>query len=178
MLPLTLYTLALKAAVVAKLVMSGILSLTSSILALRAAAVAKLVMLGIWSYFSIKSSISSSVTNISYSFFNIFDLSILETGSNLLIYLSTLLFKLLKLIGTIFNLSISNLSTSDFKSAKSVFLAKSDVSTTAAFFKNFVAYLDKSNSTFTFAPKDLGFRKCSLMYAMSFWSIQLLKELR
>ena len=103
MLPLTLFTLALKAAVVAKLVMSGILSLTSSILALRAAAVAKLVMLGIWSYFSIKSSISSSVTNISYSFFNIFDLSILETGSNLLIYLSTLLFKLLKLIGTIFN---------------------------------------------------------------------------
>ena len=31
---------------------------------------------------------------------------------------------------------MSNLSTSDFKLAKSVFLAKSDVSKTAAFFKS------------------------------------------
>ena len=39
--------------------------------------------------------------------------------------LSTLL-KLLKLVSTFFNLSMSNLSTSDFKLAKSAFLAKDD----------------------------------------------------
>ena len=39
-----------------------------------------------------------------------------------------------------FNLSITNLSTSDIKLAKSVFLAKPDVSTSIAFFKSsFVA---------------------------------------
>ena len=43
--------------------------------------------------------------------------------------LSTLLFKSIKPLGTFFNLSMSNLSTSDFKLAKSVFLANSDVST-------------------------------------------------
>ena len=35
--------------------------------------------------------------------------------------LSNLLFKLIKPLGTYFNLSMSNLSTSDFKLAKSVF---------------------------------------------------------
>ena len=44
------------------------------------------------------------------------------TGTNLLTpKLSTLLFKLLKLLGILFNLSISTLSPSDFKLAKSVF---------------------------------------------------------
>ena len=43
-------------------------------------------------------------------------------------YLSTVLFKSLKLVGTFFNLSISDLFTSDFKLAKSVVLAKSDIS--------------------------------------------------
>ena len=43
--------------------------------------------------------------------------------------LSTLLFKLFKQIGIFFNLAMSSLSTSDFKLAKSAFLAKSDVST-------------------------------------------------
>ena len=49
--------------------------------------------------------------------------------------LPALPFRLLKTHGSLFNLSISksNLSTSYFKSAKSVFLAKSDVSTPAAF---------------------------------------------
>ena len=65
-----------------------------------------------------------------------------------------------KLVGTFFNLSILNLSTSDFKLGKSVFLAKFDVSTPFAFFKSdFVVWLSKSNSTFTFAPKGFGFRK-------------------
>ena len=54
--------------------------------------------------------------------------------------LSTLLFKLFKLLSTFFSLSISNLSTSDFKLAKSVFLARDDVSTRVALFKSaFVA---------------------------------------
>ena len=50
--------------------------------------------------------------------------------------LPTLLSKLPKLFGTFFNLSMSNLSISDFKLAKSVFLTKSDVSTPVAFFKS------------------------------------------
>ena len=37
-------------------------------------------------------------------------------------------FKLHKLFGRFFNLSVSGLSTSDFQSAKSVFFAKYDVS--------------------------------------------------
>ena len=45
----------------------------------------------------------------------------------------TLLLKLLKLFGTFLNLPLSNLSTSDFKLANSLFLAKSDVSTPVAF---------------------------------------------
>ena len=43
---------------------------------------------------------------------------------------------LVKLLGTYFNLSIPNLSTSGFKLAKPIFLAKSDVSTSVAFFKS------------------------------------------
>ena len=50
--------------------------------------------------------------------------------------LSTLFFKLLKLIGTFSNLSLSDLSTSDFKLVKSGFLAKSEVSTLVQFFKS------------------------------------------
>ena len=54
--------------------------------------------------------------------------------------LSTLLFKLFKPFGTFFNLSISNLSTSNFELDQLFFLAKSDVSTPVAFFKaDFVA---------------------------------------
>ena len=36
---------------------------------------------------------------------------------------------------------------------------------------------DKSNTTFTFAPKDFGFGIYSLIYTMSFLSIQLLNKL-
>ena len=63
-----------------------------------------------------------------------------QTGTNSSITnLSTSLFKLFKLVGTFFNLSIFNLSALEFN-AKSVSLAKHDVSTTAAFFKSvFVA---------------------------------------
>ena len=49
---------------------------------------------------------------------------------------STLLCKFHKLLGTLFILSTPNLCVSDFKLAKRVFLAKSDVSTSAAFLKS------------------------------------------
>ena len=59
------------------------------------------------------------------------------TGNNLSTSnLSTLLFKFFKLLGTFFNISISNLPASDFKLAKSTLLANCDLSTPAAFFKS------------------------------------------
>ena len=77
-----------------------------------------------------------------------------------------------------FLISFFNLTTSDFKLPKSVFLAKSDVTTPVALFKTaFVALLDKSNSIFTHASKDFGFGKYSLIYTMFFVSIHLLNEL-
>ena len=60
------------------------------------------------------------VTNFSYTLF--------------LTTLFTTLLSLHKSTGTVFNLSISNSSTSDFKLTKSTFLAKSDLSTPVAFF--------------------------------------------
>ena len=50
--------------------------------------------------------------------------------------LSTLLFELPKLLGNLIQFSNINLSASDFNLAKSVFLAKSDISTPVAFFKS------------------------------------------
>ena len=56
------------------------------------------------------------------------------TGTTLSISnLSSLLFKLLKLVGIFFSLSISNLSTSGFKLARSIVLAKDVVSTPVAY---------------------------------------------
>ena len=121
--------------------MLGISSLTSFILVLRVVLVAKLVISCILSsiYFILALHTSFSTT----SFF-ITSLSLLKsigTGTNISTSnLSTLLFKLLKLVGTFFSLSISNLSILDFKLAKSVFLGKDDVSTPAAVFQSvFVA---------------------------------------
>ena len=55
-------------------------------------------------------------------------LAYLNQQKQVLIYpksnLSSLLFKLLKLVGTFFNLSISYLSILDFKLAKSTFFSK------------------------------------------------------
>ena len=66
-------------------------------------------------------------------------LKLTGAGLNLLTSnLSTLL--LIKFAGRYFNVSISNLSISDFKLAKGTFLAKDDASILAAFFKSvFVA---------------------------------------
>ena len=79
-------------------------------------------------------------------------------------------------LGTIFNSSISNLSTSDFEIAKSNFLANFGVSTPVAFFESaLVTIFNRSDSTLTFPAKDFGFGKYSLIYIKSFLSIQLLK---
>ena len=58
-----------------------------------------------------------------------------EASANLSISnFSGFLFKLTNLLGNFSNLSISNLPTSDFNSAKSAVLVKHDVSTPASFF--------------------------------------------
>ena len=47
----------------------------------------------------------------------------------------------------------------------------------AVFKPDFVAWLDKSHSTFTLPHKDFGPGKYLLIHTMTFLSIQLLKEL-
>ena len=118
-----LFSTAVRAVVVAKLVILGIWFFTSFILALRLVLVAKLVISGIQSliFFLLALHTSFSTT----SFFTT-SLSLLKSrgkGNTLSTSnLSTLLFKLFKLVGTFFiYLSISNLSTLDFKLAKSTF---------------------------------------------------------
>ena len=113
-LPLTWFMLALGAELVAKLVILGNSLLTSFILALRVVLVAKLVISGILC--SIFFILALRRCFLRRSFF-ITWLSLLKstaTGTN---YLSILLFKLLKLAGTFLNLSISNLCKPDFKLA-------------------------------------------------------------
>ena len=79
--------------------------------------------------------------------------------------------KLIKSTEVVSNLAISNLSVSDFKLAKSSFLANFGISTLVEFFKSaFVAYLDKSYWTLSFLPKGISLGKYSLMYTMSFLS--------
>ena len=83
-----------------------------------------------------------------------------------------------KLLGSFFSLSRSNLPLLDFELSKSTFLASFYKSTPIAFFKYaFVALLDKSNSTFTLYPKHFGCGKYSLIYILSFLSVELLKKL-
>ena len=107
-------------------------------------------------HFRIRSSFSSWVSNITYFVFNILYLRIIHIFLNDIIFttslsllksaragadlltsnLSTLLFKLLKLVVTLFSLSKSNLSSLDFKLAKSTYLANFDISIPAAVFKS------------------------------------------
>ena len=122
-----LFSIAVIAVVLAKFVILSILPLTSFILALRAAVVAKLVILGISPLPSFILSLGISplpsftlplrvilvaMLVITGFLFDIFYLGITYTFSNNI-----------KLIGTFYNLSISNLSTLDFKIAKSTFSA-------------------------------------------------------
>ena len=99
---------------IVKLGILGISPLTSFILALRVVLVAKLVILRV--LFSIFFILALYTTFLTTSIFTT-SLSLLKptrAGTNLLTcYSSILLFKLLKLVGTFFNLSISNLATSD-----------------------------------------------------------------
>ena len=101
--------------------------------ALREALVAKLVMLGL--LFSIFFILALNTPFLTTSFL-LHRLVYLNQQEQVSIYqhLIYLLFKLFKLVGRFFNFSISDLSTSDFKWAKSGFLAKEDVSTPVAFF--------------------------------------------
>ena len=104
--PLTSFILVLSEALVATLVILGISPLASFILALRVVLVAKLVISGILSSIFF---ILALYTSFLMTYFFTASLSLLKstgTGTNL----STLFFKLLKLVGTFFSLSISNLS--------------------------------------------------------------------
>ena len=149
-----LFSTAVRAALVPQLVILGILFLTSFTLALRAAVVTKLLILGILSLFILPlrpalvaklviSDIFSSIIFIWSLYTSFLTTSFLLHYLVYLVYLvylstsnlSSLLFKLLKPLGTVFNLSISKLSASDFKLSKSTFLGNFDVSTRAAFFK-------------------------------------------
>ena len=97
----------LRIVLVAKLVISGILSSIFLILALYS------VFLTTSFFTTLLSLLKSTGKSANLSTSN----------------LSTLLFKLLKLVGKLFNFSISNLSTSVFKLAESDFSAKLEVST-------------------------------------------------
>ena len=121
---------------VAKLAILGISFLMSFVLALRVVLVAQLLISGIlFSIFLILAFYTSFLTTSFYTT-SLGLLKSKETGTNL----STLVFRLLILPGTFFNLSISNLSILDFKLAQSTFLANFDVSTPVSFFKSaFVA---------------------------------------
>ena len=117
--------------VVAKLVILGILFVTPFILELRAVVVAMLLILGI--YF---------LTSFILALRVILVAKLVISGVLSSIFLILALYKsfLTTSVGTFFSLSMSNLSTLDFKLAKSTFLANLDVSTPVAFFKSaFVA---------------------------------------
>ena len=73
-----------------------------------------------------------------------------------------------------FSLSMSNLSTLDFKLTKSIILAKEYVSTPVAFSRS--AFLKELTNLITLPPKDFDSGKYSLIYTV-FLSIQLSKEL-
>ena len=138
--PLTSFILALREALVVKLAVLGTSPSISFILALREALVANFVISGILSSLFFILALYTSLLTTPF-FYCITLLKSTRTGTNSSTSnLSTLLFKLLKLNGTFFNSSVSNLSTSDFKLSKTTFLANCDVSTLVSFFKSaFVA---------------------------------------
>ena len=99
--------------------------LTSFILALTVVLVANLIISDILSSISLILALYTSCLRTSFFTALLSLLKSIGVVSNLpMSNLSTLLFKLFKPLGTLFKLSMSNLSTSDFKLAKLVFLAK------------------------------------------------------
>ena len=116
---LTSFILALRAVVVAKLEILGMSFLTLFILALRIVLVAKLVISAILHSISLFLALYTSFLTASFFTTSLYLLKSTGTDTNLSApNLSTLLSKFLELVGTFFNLSISNLSTSDFELAK------------------------------------------------------------
>ena len=108
-----LFSIAVRAVVIAKLVRLCILFLTTFILALSKALVAKLVISSILSSIFFYLSIIC-IFYLTTSFFNTSPSLLKSTGTGPNLQTSnlfTLLLKLLKLVGTFFNLSASNLST-------------------------------------------------------------------
>ena len=125
-----------RAVVPAKIVMLGISPLTSIVLALSLVLVAKLVISGILSSIFFILALYTSFLTASFFTTSLSLLKPVETGIYSTSNFSTLLFKLLKLVETVFSFSISNLSTLDFKLAKSSFLANFDVWTSVTVFKS------------------------------------------
>ena len=127
-----LFSTAVKAVVVAKLLTLGISNSTSFISALIIFLVARFLISGILpSLFFILALYSVFLTTL---------LSLLKStgvvSNSEISSLSPLLFKLLKLVGTYFSLSISNLSPLAFKLTISHFAANLNVSVFVAFFKS------------------------------------------
>ena len=136
-LPLTPFILALRPELVATLLILGISFLTSFILTLRVILVAKLVISGILSSICFIWALYTSF--LTTSFFTTW-FSLLNSRGRVFQHLIYLLYfsNGLNYLVHFFNLSISNLSTLDFKLSKSNFLPNFDVS--RLFFKSaFVA---------------------------------------
>ena len=125
-----LFSTVVRVPVVAELVILGISPLTSSILALREALVAKLVITDVLSSIFFILALYTSFLTTSLFATSLYLLKPTGAGTNLSVSnLFTIIFKLAKLLGIFFNLSISTSPTSYSKLAKSVFLTKEDVST-------------------------------------------------
>ena len=133
----------------------------------------------------------TSSTNLSYSVFltiSFFTTSFKLLKSTRVVFnltrsnLSNLLFKLPKLIGTFYSLSISNLPTSDFKLVKSAFLAKL-MNQNQLRFLSLVLFHNETNPIkflFIYLFFCYGYvvlENNSFYITISFLSIQLLKEL-
>ena len=110
-----LFSTAANGEVVANPVIFGILFLTSFIFVLRLVLIAKLVISGILSSILFILALYSIFLSASFLTTSLNLLKSAGTGNNLSISnLSTSVFKLFKLFGKFFNLSISNLSNSVF----------------------------------------------------------------
>ena len=129
-----LFSTAVNGEVVTKSVILGISFLASFIFVLRIVLLARLLISGILSSIFFILALYSVFLTTSFLTTLLNLLKSIGTGANLLISnLSTLVFKLLKLFGKIFHLSISSLSTLFFKITTFVFNAKLEVSTCVIF---------------------------------------------
>ena len=136
-----LFSTVVRVPVVAELVILGISPLTSSILALREELIAKLVITDVLSSIFFILALYTSFLTTSLFPTSLYLLKPTGTGTNLSVSdLFTLIFKLVKLLGIFFNLSISTSPTSYSKLVKSAFLPKEDVSTHLHFLNFFLLH--------------------------------------